>query len=134
MFSRDPKRRAGQRFARFMHTISRKAAPRMRTPGLIVTALAVLLALSGCDGDETPVIPDREAFDAAVESYLSGRSMEMAIDEYREFTLAENGNTARAVIALAHAGEGYANLRVRWEFTFQKVNDRWRVSSHRQVK
>jgi hypothetical protein len=98
--------------------------------------LAAVLVLASCrgGGDEPLVIPEREAIDSAVQRYLDGRSMELAIDEYRSFELAEDGASATAVIALAHAGEGYANLRVRYEFTLQKANDRWQVTTHRQVK
>ena len=99
----------------------------------ILCALVMMITIGGCAGDEPVVVPNREAFDKAVESYLRIKSMDLAVDEYQSFELAEDGDSATAVISLEHGGEAYSNVRVRYRFDFQKTNDRWQVVSHHKA-
>ncbi|UCD75385.1 MAG: nuclear transport factor 2 family protein [Phycisphaerales bacterium] len=103
------------------------------TPQLLHLILIICL-LTGCGGKEPPTVPNREAFDAAVESYLDRQAMELAIRQYREFEMAEDGATATAVISMGHADEAYGNVQVHFRFNFEKTGDRWRVVSHQKVK
>jgi len=104
-----------------------------RSIGFVLMML-LMVTLTGCGGGEPVVIEDREAFDAAVEQYLQRKSMDLAISEYQSFELAEDGNAATAVIALKYAGEGVAPVQTRYEFTFEKTNDRWQVASARKAR
>jgi hypothetical protein len=104
---------------------------RMTAIGLVMLALVLLTA---CGGGEPVVVEDREAFDAAVEQYLRGKSMDLAISEYISFEMAEAGDVATAVIALKYAGEGVAPVQTRYEFSFEKINDRWQVASARKAR
>ena len=105
----------------------------MKTTGQIILLLAILF-LQACGGEAPPVIPDREAFDKAVESYLDRQSMQLAIRKYREFEMAEDGATATAVIWMGHADEAYGNVQVQFRFNFEKTGDRWQVVSHQKVR
>ena len=98
-----------------------------------VCLLLTVVLLTGC-GDPPPEVPNREAFDKAVESYLDRQSMDLAIREYRQFELAEDGTTATAVISMGHADEAYGNVQVRFRFNFEKTGDRWQVVSHQKVR
>jgi hypothetical protein len=100
----------------------------------VIVGMMIVLFLTGCGGGEAVVIEDREAFDAAVEQYLRSKSMDLAISEYTSFEMDEAGAAATAVIALKYAGEGVAPVQTRYEFSFQKINDRWQVASARKAR
>ena len=106
----------------------------MKTGQFVALGVMMALLFAGCGGGEAVVVEDREAFDAAVEQYLRGKSMDLAISEYQSFELAEAGNAATAVIALKYAGEGVAPVQTRYEFSFEKTNDRWQVASARKAR
>jgi hypothetical protein len=100
----------------------------------ILLVMLVGLFLTACGGGEPVVVEDREAFDAAVEQYLRSKSMELAISEYISFEMDEAGDAVTAVIALKYAGEGVAPVQTRYEFTFEKTNDRWQVAWARKAR
>ena len=106
----------------------------MKTAQIVAIVLLMVTLLTGCGGGEAVVVEDREAFDAAVEQYLRGKSMDLAISEYISFEMDEPGAAATAVIALKYAGEGVAPVQTRYEFTFEKTNDRWQVASARKAR
>jgi hypothetical protein len=106
----------------------------MKLGQFVVLVLMMVFVLSGCGGGEAVVVEDREAFDAAVEQYLRSKSMDLAISEYISFEMDEPGDAATAVIALQYAGEGVAPVQTRYEFTFEKTNDRWQVASARKAR
>jgi hypothetical protein len=101
---------------------------------MLLLLILVTVLPAGCGGGEAVVVEDREAFDAAVEQYLRGKSMELAISEYISFEMDEAGSAATAVIALQYAGEGVAPVQTRYEFSFEKTNDRWQVASARKAR
>lgn len=106
----------------------------MKTAQITTIVLLILTMLAGCGGGEAVVVEDREAFDAAVEQYLRSKSMDLAISEYISFEMDEPGDAATAVIALKYAGEGVAPVQTRYEFSFEKTNDRWQVASARKAR
>jgi hypothetical protein len=115
-----------------------RAVPQERTTmklgQLAVVVLMMVFLLAGCGGGKPVVIENREVFDAAVEQYLRSKSMELVISEYISFEMDEPGAAATAVIALKHAGEGVAPVQTRYEFSFEKINDRWQVASARKAR
>jgi len=106
----------------------------MKIGQIVALVLMMVTMLVGCGGGEAVVVEDREAFDAAVEQYLQRKSMDLAISEYISFEMDEPGAAATAVIALKYAGEGVAPVQTRYEFTFEKTNDRWQVASARKAR
>ena len=106
----------------------------MKTAQIVAIVLLMVTLLTGCGDAEPVVIENREAFDAAVEQYLRAKSMELAISEYISFEMDEPGDAATAVIALKYAGEGVAPVQTRYEFSFEKINDRWQVASARKAR
>lgn len=100
---------------------------------LLLTVFLATACGSG-GGSDAPEIPDRQAFDKAVASYLDRQSMDLAIREYRSFEMADDESTATAVISMGHADEAYGSVAVRFQFNFQKTGDRWQVVSHQKVK
>lgn len=101
-------------------------------PSIVYIATGVLVF--GCGGEQPVEVPDRAAFDAAVESYLERNSMDLVIVEYRGLELGADEDTARGTIALEHAGDMYGGMQVRFEFAFERRGDRWEVTGHRKAK
>jgi hypothetical protein len=106
----------------------------MNTIRLVFCCILLTACLTSCGGNEPVVVPDREAFDAAVEEYLRLKSMDLAIREYEQFELGEEGATATAVIAMVYAGEGVASVQQKFRFSFQKTADRWQVTGHAKAR
>jgi hypothetical protein len=90
----------------------------------------MLLLIVGCSGGE-PQVPDRAAFDQAVADYLDQRGMGLAISEYKSFTMADDGTHVEAEIAMADAA-GMIKATARFIFQFERTDNTWRVTSHRQ--
>ena len=99
----------------------------------IATIITIYVMMAGC-GAEKPVIADQPAFDQAVEAYLHAKSMDLAIAEYDEFELSDDGRGATAIISLVYSGEGWTKARTRFEFEFRKTDDKWEVVDHRHLK
>ena len=98
-------------------------------------ALAAMLTLAqaGCGGDAPVDVPDRPAFDQAIQDYLKQKSMDLKIDQYRAFELGADGQTAAAEVTLGLAAEAGANVKTRFRFNFHKSSGRWQVLNHEKV-
>ena len=90
--------------------------------------LAVILA--GC-GHTQVQVPDRPAFDKAINDYLKRKHMGLKILEYRRFQQ-EDEERATAVVALTAAAEGASQAAVQFVFRFTKQDSAWKVKSHRK--
>jgi hypothetical protein len=106
----------------------------MNTIRLAFCCVLLALALTSCGGEEPVVVPDREAFDSAVQEYLRLKSMDLAIRDYDQFEMSEDGTTATAVIAMVYAGEGVASVQQKFRFSFQKTAGRWQVIAHAKAR
>ena len=106
----------------------------LRRPCAFLLLLAMTALLAGCGKDEPVIVPNRDQFDTAVERYLRAKSMDLAIDEYIEFTMDKSNTGAVAEISLGYKGEEYGNVRTRFRFTFTQENGAWRVVSHAKAK
>lgn len=92
-------------------------------------ALAAVL-FTGCGG-KTPVTADTSAYDSAVTAYLEKESMGMKVAGFD--SLEENGDKATGMVRLQDA-EGLTAIKVKWEFTFSKSGETWKVDSAREAK
>ena len=88
-----------------------------------------LLASFGCS-KSGPVV-DPAPFKTAIHAYLKSKSMGLKVYEFKEITVDETGNGAKAVVSLEHA-EGMVGVKVRWTFTFAKQQGKWTATSHEQ--
>ncbi len=87
-------------------------------------ALFACLMSAGC-GDSTP--QNTGPFKQAIVDYLKRNSMDLRVQEFK--TLQVKGDTAKANVSLAYAGEG-VGVKVRWNFEFQLQEGSWQVTRH----
>lgn len=91
-------------------------------------ALFLFVFLVGCGGSAaTDPGADRPAFDQAVAAYLEAHNMDLKIEQYKAFSIGEDGNTATAEIAMGYAG-GMIKATARFFFEFEKNGDAWTVT------
>ncbi len=83
----------------------------------VVVAVAFCALLAGC-GKDAPTAAETAPFEATIGAYLKAHSMGMAVAEVKSLEI--EGDTATAVCAMQEAGGLYANLSVKWTFTFSK--------------
>ncbi len=92
--------------------------------------LATVMSLVGCGGGSTdpgPPEADRPAFDQAVAEYLHRSRMDLKIEQYKSFSMGEDGAAAQAEIAMGYAG-GVMKATQRYLFEFEKFDGRWQVT------
>lgn len=92
-------------------------------------AVALLCAVLFAACNQRAVSENTGPFREAIQSYLAGHSMDLAVKEFK--SLSVEGNEATADVSLTHAG-GAVGVSVRWHFRFEKQNGTWRAVSHRQ--
>ncbi len=90
----------------------------------VVCAGLMVWLVAGCGQSEPQ---NTGAFKQAIVEYLKSNSMDLRVDSFR--TLEKKGNTAKANVSLAYAGEG-VGVKVRWNFEFEKADGSWRVIRH----
>jgi hypothetical protein len=94
-----------------------------------VTVLGVLLALAaGCGGTKPAV--DEAPFREAVVKYLEDSSMDMQPDAF--ISIDVNGDKATAVVRMATKDEIGYGLKPKWTFSFERVDGKWKASTHRK--
>lgn len=96
--------------------------------------LAACACLSACGSPSAPPPPEAEraAMEQAVAAYLAKQNMELKIDAWKSYAPAADGRSARAELAMTHAG-GMVSASARFVFTFEKSSDgSWRVTGHEQ--
>ena len=99
----------------------------------LLCTIAMLLGAVSCGQSEPRTIENQKAFDDAVETYLQRKNMDLAIAQYKEFRLDDDGTKAEATIAMKLAGPG-AKVTARFHFRFEKVDGAWRVTTHSQMR
>jgi hypothetical protein len=100
---------------------------RARMNGLYLAGVILIaLALAGCRGGEPEV--DSAPFKQAIETYLRGKSMGMAVHAFKSISVEGDGATASVSLYAADVPQ----VKVRWRFVFAKGADgAWSVSSHK---
>lgn len=94
-----------------------------------IFTMGLVLCLVGCGGSSAPAVGEqRQALDRAVASYLEDHDMDLKIDAYKTFSISEDGQTARAEIAMGYAG-GMIKATARFNFDFEKQDGRWLVTN-----
>ncbi len=93
-------------------------------------ALAAVL-FTGCGGKDGSAPADTSAYSSAVTAYLEKESMGMKVAGFD--SLEENGDKANGMVRLQDA-EGMTSIKVKWEFTFSKSGETWKVDSAREAK
>jgi hypothetical protein len=103
----------------------------VRAGALIPVALvaAAVLALGGCGGKAAT--EDTAPFGRAIADYLKDKNMDMQVTEFR--SLEVRGDAGTAVCKLEPKGDLYGGVGVRWEFTFAREGDAWKVTEHRKL-
>ncbi len=96
--------------------------------GVLLPLVGLLtMALCGC-GESAPTKEETAPFDAAIVEYLKDKQMGMQIAEFKTLTI--DADTATASVAMKDA-QGLYRVKVRWEFSFRKVNGHWKVLVHK---
>ena len=103
----------------------------MKTLTKTVSLLAMvgLLFLSACSSPD-PIMVDSKEFKTAVTEYLAAKSMGMKVNKFKELSV--DGDTASAVVSLELAEDMGANIRVSWRFNFERTDDTWAVTTHKE--
>lgn len=95
-------------------------------PAFVALALSLFLSSCGGSGDD---IPNGEEFRPAIESYLKGQSMDLAIKSFKVVTIAEDG---KAHLTLSLTSADAPTVAVKFGFVLAKEGDSWKVESHKQ--
>ncbi len=91
-------------------------------------AVSMFLFFIGCGKGEAKISQqDTEPFKMAIQEYLKAKNYGMDVSSFDE--LSANGENASATCKLKEA-EGMVNVKVTWEFSFEKKDGKWQVKNH----
>ncbi len=93
----------------------------------VLFSAALAISLAGC-GRKTPEITrDTGPFKAAIEEYCKAKNFGMAVDSFDSMEIKDKGGTVTCKMKEA---EGTYNMTVKWQFTVEEKDGKWKVSSH----
>lgn len=95
---------------------------------ILVLCIGLILLLSACEKNEAPVsVQDTQPFKTAIQDYLKAKNYGMDVSSFEE--LGVSGDTGSAICKMQEA-ENLYNIKVTWQFNFEKKDGKWTTRSH----
>ena len=96
--------------------------------GILILCVGIILLLSACGKKEAPIsVQDTQPFKSAIQDYLKSKNYGMDVSSFDE--LGVSGDTGSAICKMQEA-ENLYNLKVTWQFSFEKKDGKWTVKNH----
>ena len=91
---------------------------------LIIACLSISILvslISACGSKEEPTV-NPAPFEAAIKDYCKSKNMEMKVSSFEKIAVKDNDASAICKMEIA---DGSYGVKVTWQFTFKKENDKW---------
>ena len=96
--------------------------------GILILFVGIILLLSACVKKEAPIsVQDTQPFKSAIQDYLKSKNYGMDVSSFDD--LAIGNDTSSATCKMEEAEKLY-NLKVTWQFNFEKKDGKWTVKNH----
>lgn len=96
--------------------------------GVLILCVGIVLLLSACGKKEAPVsTQDTQPFKAAIQDYLKAKNSGVDVSSFEELGI--SGDTGSAICKIQEA-ENLYNIKVAWQFNFEKKDGKWTVKDH----
>lgn len=94
-------------------------------------SISVLVSLiSACGSKDEPTV-NPAPFEAAIREYCKNKNMGMKVASFEKLNAKDNDATA---ICKMEVADGSYGVKVTWQFTFKKENDKWKAISQETKK